>query len=79
MIAWGEPLTDPDPAKRDPRFDAYEAAFTPLPVIVAYLAQQGTPPGTVAAVTERVIRQRAAANAHERAAAYQYAQRRARG
>ncbi len=72
MIVWGEPLTDPDPAKRDPRFDAYEAAFTPLPVIVAYLAQRGTPPATVAAVTGHVIRQRASANAHERAAVDQY-------
>ena len=72
MITWGGPLTDPDPARRDPRFDLYELAFTPLSAIVACLAQQGTPPGTVTAVTERVIRQRAAANAHERAAIDQW-------
>jgi hypothetical protein len=71
-IAWGEPLTDPDPARRDPRFDAFEMAFTPLPVLVACLARQGAPPGTVAHLTEAVIRQRASANAHERAAIYQY-------
>jgi hypothetical protein len=47
-------------------------AFTPLSVIAASLAQRGAPPRTVAHLTEAVIHQRASANAHERAAIYQY-------
>jgi hypothetical protein len=50
----------------------YAETFTPLAVIVARLAQGGTPPATVVAVTEQVIRQRARANAHERAAIIQW-------
>jgi hypothetical protein len=56
--------------------DVYREAFTPLAVIVARLAQAGTSPVTVVAVTEYVIRQRAMANAHERAAISQYARAR---
>jgi hypothetical protein len=50
----------------------YVETFTPLAVIVARLAQAGTSPATVVAVTEHVIRQRASANAHERAAIIQW-------
>jgi hypothetical protein len=56
----------------DQRLDVYEQTFTPLAILVARLAQDGTPPATVVAVTEHVIRQRASANAHERGAIMQY-------
>lgn len=57
---------------------AYVYAFAPLSAIVAQLARAGAPPRTVAHLTEAMIRQRASANAHERAAIYQYCMRTAR-
>jgi len=76
VIAWGGPLTDPDPARRDPRLDTWEMAFMPLSVVVGYMARRGDEPRTVAAVTSEILRRRSAADGHERAAISQYARAR---